>query len=92
MCPALADWESESGSVFEFLRTKGASEIVRVKQSIEMKKPPEYRAAALNARSSTPCLIIHRVFREASGLAVAYSRTTARGDRFELVTEYERVK
>jgi len=92
MCPDIAGWEPENGSVFEFLKSHGAAEIVRVVQTVELGRPPEYRARALNSRPTTPCLVIHRVFRENSGLAVAYSRTTARGDRFELVTEYERMK
>lgn len=92
MCPDFGAWEAEGGSVFEFLREHGVSEIVQVVQTVEMARPPEHVARVLNSRPTTPCLIIHRVFKESSGLAAAYSRTTARGDRFELVTEYERVK
>ncbi len=92
MCPDFGVWDAQGGSVFEFLRGHGASEIVRVVQSVEIARPVEHVARSLNSRPTTPCLIIHRVFKDAAGLAVAYSRTSARGDRFELETEYERVK
>jgi len=92
MCPKFADWDAEGGSVLEFLREHSTAPITKVVQTVEMRRPPEYRARALNSRPTMPCLVIHRVFRDDSGLTVAYSRTTARGDRFELLTEYERVK
>lgn len=92
MCPGFEDWDAEGGSVFEFLRGHGTSDIVKVVQTVEMARPHEKTAKFLNARPTTPCMIIHRVFMAAADITVAYSKTTARGDRFELTTEYERVK
>ena len=91
MCPDFGQWNAEGGSVFDFLREYAVTAIMKVVQTVEMRRPPDYRARALNSRPTTHCLVIHRVFRDVSGLAVAYSRTTARGDRFELLTEYDRV-
>lgn len=92
MCPSVVDWEPEGSSVFEYLRDNGTTDVVKVVQTVEIAKPRQGAASALNSRPTTPCLIIHRVFLSQGDVTVAYSRTTARGDRFELVTEFERMK
>lgn len=91
ICPQFEDWDPEGGSVFEFLRENATLAIAKVIQTVGMAKPPENTARLLSSRPTSPCLVIHRVFLAAGDVTIAYSRTTARGDRFELTTEFERV-
>ena len=91
ICPALKDWNPEGGAIFEFLREHATAKITRVTQTVEVAKPAGFTAGLLNVRPSSHCMIIHRVFMAAGDVTVAYSRTTARGDRFRLTSEYERI-
>ncbi len=88
-CPAIRDWDAGEGSVFDFLRKNSPHRISRVSQAVLVGRPGEH-AAALNIRTGAPCMLIHRVF-YASDTTLAYSRTVARGDRFSLDSEFERL-
>jgi len=91
ICPALKDWNPEGGLVFEFLREHATAKIARVTQTVEVGKPGAYLSGLLNIRPTASCMIIHRVFLASGEVTVAYSKTTARGDRFRLTSEYERI-
>jgi len=91
VCPLLKEWEPDGASVFEFLREHADSKITKVFQTVEVGKPEESTARLLNARAAGACMIIHRLFHSAGDATLAYSKTTARSDRFKLETEYERV-
>lgn len=90
VCPELAGRDPEGGAVFEFLRENSGTKIAKVSQSIEVGKPGPL-AQYLNTRSTSPCMVIHRTFTSPGETLVAYSKTTARGDRFQLDSEYVRL-
>ena len=91
VCPGIADWDADDGSVFEYLRENAPARIARVIQTVEMGKPGEQVAENLKVKLSSPCIVIHRLFLASNETTVGYSKTTARTDRFRLVTEFERV-
>lgn len=90
VCPEIRNWNPESGFVFDFLKKNQAPKIVKVNQTVEVGKPGPV-SGHLNTRSAGACMIIHRVFTAPGGQAIAYSKTTARGDRFKLDSEYLRL-
>ncbi len=90
VCPAITDWNPDSGYVFDFLKKNSAPKIVRVNQSIEVGKPGSM-SLHLNSRTAGACMIIHRIFTAFGGNTVVYSKTTARGDRFTLNSEFARL-
>jgi len=90
VCPAIRDWNPDSGYVFDFLKNNSAPKIVRVNQTVEVGKPGSM-SDHLNTRAAGGCMIIHRVFTASGGLTVVYSKTTARGDRFTLNSEFARL-
>ena len=90
VCPAIQEWNPDSGYVFDFLKKNSAPNIVRVNQTVEVGKPGSM-SGHLNTRSAGACMIIHRVFTAFGGLTVVYSKTTARGDRFTLNSEFARL-
>ncbi len=90
VCPQLETWDPAGGSVFEFLSKTSALKIIKVNQTVEVGRPGE-AARLLNVRESSACMLIHRLFLAAGDMTVAYSKTTARGDRFRLDSEYVRL-
>lgn len=91
VCPSIKDWDPGEGPVFEFIRGNSPYKISRVTQTVEMGRPGEYLAGRLNVRAASPCMVVHRLFLAAGDMVIAYSKTTARGDRFKLNSEYVRV-
>lgn len=90
VCPELEGWDAAGGPVFEFLRKNSALKIIKVNQTVELGRPGEL-AGLLNVRPASACLVIHRLFLAAGDATIAYSKTTARGDRFKLDSEYVRL-
>jgi GntR family transcriptional regulator len=90
VCPALEGWDPAGGPVFEFLNKTSALKIMKVNQTVEVGRPGE-AAGLLNVRPTSACMLIHRLFLAAGEMTVAYSKTTARGDRFKLDSEYVRL-
>ena len=87
VCPTLSGWSPDGGSVFEYLREHAAPKITSVSQEVEVAKPGD-ASTHLNIRPTSSCMVIHRVFKSSGDVTVAYSRTTARPDRFRLLTEF----
>jgi GntR family transcriptional regulator len=90
VCPAIREWNPDSGYVFDFLKKNSTPKITRVNQTIEVGKPGPM-SGHLNIRTGGSCMIIHRVFTASGGATVVYSKTTARGDRFKLNSEFARL-
>lgn len=92
VCPDIMGWDPEGGAFFEYLREHAASKITAVEQTVEVGKAGERLSGLLNCRPSSACMVIHRLFMSAGDLTVAYSLTTARGDRFRLDSEYSLIR
>lgn len=92
VCPEIMGWDPESGPFFEYLRERASTKITAVSQTVEVGKAGERLAGLLNCRPTSACMVIHRLFTSAGDLAVAYSMTTARGDRFHLDSEYSLIR
>jgi len=88
VCETLTDWDPDGGPLFEYLRENSNMKITRVTQTVEVARPGEAITGLLNIRSSSPCMVVHRLFIAPGDMTVAYSKTTARADRFKLDSEY----
>jgi len=91
ICPSIREWNPEEGPVFEFLRNNSPYKISRVTQTVEVGRAGEEMGRLLNARPASPCMMVHRLFMTAGDMVLAYSKTTARGDRFSLDSDYVRI-
>jgi len=91
VCPGLTEWDPEGGAVFEYLQDHSTAKIARVTQTVEVGRAGDYLGGLLNTRPTSACMVMHRLFLSAGGMTVAYSKTTARADRFQLDSEYERL-
>ena len=90
VCPDIEVWAPDYGSVFEFMRDHHTPKIAKVRQSVEVGRPSGMEAL-LSVRPTTLCMVIHRVFISSGDVTLAYSRTTARPDKFMLESEFIRL-
>lgn len=92
LLPGIEEQDLGEFALFAAIQERGTRKVFRMRQTVVIARLSAREGRVLGAAEGTTALAVHRLLIGPEDQPVGYSRIVAVGDRFQLETEFERIR